>query len=186
MGDIAIVELADELQVYKQTVFKAAKRLGINPGRVRDPDRGNQLVATLSQAEAEAVAKEISTASSTSGNGSEAVPGSGVFYIMQLEPEHDVGRIKVGFTTDLEGRLRKHRCSAPFAECVQHWPARRTWERAAIDCITEGLEQLHTEVYRADDLKDVLSRAQGFFDLMPVLGIGGEDEEVDFLDGLGP
>jgi hypothetical protein len=39
-----------------------------------------------------------------------------LFYLLQLEPEHDQGRSKVGFTTELEGRLRKHRCSAPFAK----------------------------------------------------------------------
>jgi hypothetical protein len=65
-----------------------------------------------------------------------AITEDGVFYFLQLEPIHDPGRIKLGFTTDLDGRLRKHRCSAPFAQCLKTWPCRRIWERTVMDAIT--------------------------------------------------
>jgi hypothetical protein len=45
-----------------------------------------------------------------------------VFYLIQLERDYDPGRFKVGFTTELEGRLQKHRCSARFAQCLKSWP----------------------------------------------------------------
>ena len=92
-------------------------------------------------------------------------------------------RFKVGFTVELDGRLQKHRCSAPFATYLQTWPCRRTWERAAIDCSTDGCEQLHTEVFRAADLRGVAARAEGFFAVMPKLLLEPEtNDEADVAD----
>lgn len=67
-----------------------------------------------------------------------------------------------GFTVDLEGRLRKHRCAAPFAQYLCSFPAKRVWERSAIDCVTNECEQLHTEVFRAESLEHVANRAVVF------------------------
>ena len=171
---IAVVDLADKLQVSKQTVFKVAKRLGIRTAQRRESARGNQLIATLTSADAATIREELST---SSGISMSATGGTedGVFYVIQLEPNHDPGRIKVGFTTDLEGRFRKHRCSAPFAVCVQSWPCRRVWERAVIDCVAAGLEQLHTEVFRCEALEAVVQQAEQFFSLMPPVDVDSSD-----------
>ena len=50
------------------------------------------------------------------------------------------------------------------------------WERAAIDCATNGCEQLHTEVFRAASLEHVAAHAQSFFSMMPGLGQDLEDD----------
>lgn len=101
-----------------------------------------------------------------------------MFYLVQLEPEHDPGRIKVGFTTDIDGRLRKHRCSAPFAQCLKTWPCQRIWERTVIDCVTTGLEKLHTEVFRTQSIESVIAKAEQFFAIMPrvTCSIDGDGE----------
>ena len=52
----------------------------------------------------------------------------------------------------------------------------RIWERAALDCVTNGCEQLHTEVFRAESLEQVSSRAQSFFSIMPSLKVESEDD----------
>jgi hypothetical protein len=52
---IAVAELADELETYKQTIFKIAKRLAIQPIKRREPTRGNQLVAFVTEADAAAI-----------------------------------------------------------------------------------------------------------------------------------
>ena len=141
---IAIVDLADELQIRKQRIFKIIRRLGIRPTQRRESTRGNQNVATINRVEAAAIRDELTRADAHDdrkdiGLEPESAPTSylsdelGIFYLIRLEPDHDPKRFKVGFTTDLAGRLRKHRCSAPFAQCVKTWPCRRTWERAAID-----------------------------------------------------
>jgi hypothetical protein len=174
--DIAIVDLADDLQVRKQRIFKVLARLGIRSNQRREPSRGNQNVATISRDQAAIVRAEIEKSTSTNGTSSRSgwVAGSsaddvGFFYLIELEPEHDPGRYKVGFTMDLDGRLRKHRCSAPFAKYVQTWLCKRVWERAAIDCATEGAKQLHTEVFRCESLSQVSKRLNSFFAVMPSL-----------------
>lgn len=167
---IAIPDLADDLQVRKQRIFKILPRLGITTELRREPGRGNQMVATVSDQEAQIIRTEIAKSTHEAiGNGRasgacalQCADGDGYFYVIQLEPDHDPGRYKVGFTTDLDGRLRKHRCSAPFSVYVETWPCRRAWERAAIDCITIGCEQLHTEVFRTPVIDGVVARARAF------------------------
>ncbi|MBW7904902.1 MAG: hypothetical protein LC135_09870 [Phycisphaerae bacterium] len=183
---IAIVDLADEMQVRKQWIFKIARRLGIQTSQRREAERGNQFVATVSTEEATAIRGEIEAsirrgvdAAAPTEDSIELITEFGAFYVIQLEPEHDPGRVKVGFTTDLDGRLRKHRCSAPFAICAKSWPCRRTWERAAIDCVTVGLEQLHSEVFRAPSVADVSRRGDEFFKVMPRLAVAGDTSDGD-------
>jgi hypothetical protein len=137
---IAVVELADELQIRKQTVFKVMKRLGIQAVKRREYDRRGQMISVIRKVDADAIRDDLRRTASGVRDGSNSAgdtryfsEDSGVFNVVQLEPAHDPGRVKVGFTTDIDGRLRRHRCSAPFAQCVKTWPCRRTWERAAID-----------------------------------------------------
>ena len=42
--------------------------------------------------------------------------------------------------------------------------------------MTNGCEQLHTEVFRAESLEHVVKRAQSFFSLMPCLEVESEDD----------
>jgi hypothetical protein len=176
---IAIVDLADELQVRKQRIFKLLPRLGIRASQRREANRGNQNVATVTIEEAAVIRKDLATSIQTVGEGVLQLSGAssspsfsddvGYFYVIQLEPDHDPGRFKVGFTTELDGRLQKHRCSAPFARYLKSWPCRRVWERAAIDCVTDGCERIHTEVFRTASLDIAAGRAGTFFSVMPAL-----------------
>ncbi len=184
---IAIVDLADDLQIRKQRIFKILKRLNIRPTQRREQSRGNQNVATVSMADAAAIRTEILKSSGAPVGGNSPLNGGaavfysddvGFFYVIQLEPDHDPGRFKVGFTMDLEGRLQKHRCSAPFSTYLNTWPCKRVWERAAIDCITEACEKLHTEVYRTNSLEQLRIRAGAFFSLMPKLHDDVADEQA--------
>lgn len=72
---------------------------------------GNQNVATLTPGEASVIRAEIVKSSVTSGaDGGRALSGAAIYYsddvgsvyLIQLEPGHDPGRFKAGFTTDLE------------------------------------------------------------------------------------
>jgi hypothetical protein len=176
---ISIGELADELQCRRQSLFKIVARLGIEPTKEKKADRGGQQVAMVTPEEAMNIRKEFllrMRGSDQPDAGEPFLVNDGVFYLIQLEPDHDPGRIKLGFTTDLDGRLQKHRCSAPFAKLLRTWPCRRVWERAAMDCIAAGIEQLHTEVFRAPSIEDVTKRANSFFEIMPKVVIGTEEE----------
>ena len=96
-------------------------------------------------------------------------PDRGVFYLIQLEQEHDPGRFKVGFASNMMERLRTHRCSAPFATVVETWPCHTLWERTAIVCVTQNCQQIHTEVFRAADIAQVKELCDRFFELMPLI-----------------
>lgn len=76
---------------------------------------------------------------------------------------------KVGFAVSLPEPLRTLGCSALFAKVVRTWPCKMLWERTAIDCVTEGCKQLHTEVFRAQAIEPVVQRCEPFFNLMPKL-----------------
>jgi hypothetical protein len=177
---VAIADLADEMQIRKQRVFKLLQRLGISPTQRREPSRGNQMIATITLTEARLIQAKLEGSSDQTRPpdgrpGTQLTDDVGYFNFIQLEPQHDAGRFKVGFTVDLDGRLQKHRCSAPFAVYVKHWPCLRAWERTAIDCVTNGSERLHTEVFRSSNLDESLSRADSFFALMPTVMVGDDD-----------
>jgi hypothetical protein len=179
---VAIADLADELGTRKQSLFKIAKRLGVQWSKQREVSRGNQLIAVVTAESATAIRAEFLGARSRGGTDIDGLPldpDEGWFYVIQLEPEFDPGRVKVGFTTDLEGRLRHHRCSAPFASYTRTWPCRRAWERAAIDCLTFELVQLHTEVFRTSSIDEVVARGEKFFDVMPTVRMVAEADDED-------
>jgi hypothetical protein len=51
---------------------------------------------------------------------------------------------------------------------LKSWPCKRSWESTAIDCLaSKKCRSLSTEVFDCDDVDDVLSRGDTFFQLMP-------------------
>jgi hypothetical protein len=77
---IAIVDLADDLQVRKQRIFKILLRLDIHPTQRREPNRRNQNVVTVSSSEAAAIRAEIVKSSDASATGSSPPPGSAAVF----------------------------------------------------------------------------------------------------------
>ena len=88
---------------------------------------------------------------------------AGTFYVIQLEPHTDPGRVKLGFSTRVEKRLAENRCSAPYAQIVQTFDCDVQWEKTAIDFIAHGAERVHTEVFRFRTIDEVMRRARIFF-----------------------
>lgn len=185
---IPVVDVARQLGKHKATVFKVMKRLGIAGVKRRSTSLGNQVVVCITQAEAAWIGTELAAFRQAGGSSTEAAsPGDGpssaelgVFYLVQLEPVYDPGRFKIGFAASMSDRLRALRCSAPFAVVVRTWECRRVWERTVIDCVTEGCERLHTEVFRTDSLDCVINRCIRFFAVMPpLMANGGAGVGVD-------
>lgn len=181
---ISVVDLASQIGKRKQTVFKVLRRLGIEPRKLRKSESRGQLVSYVTSQESCLVAAELRSQGSSpkSGDDITAPPEAllderGVFYLLLLEPDHDPGRFKVGFTVSLPERLRTLRCSAPFTNVVKTWPCKMLWEKTAIDCVTADCKQLHTEVFRTQSIEIVLERCEQFFDLMPKLHEPGKGSE---------
>ncbi len=145
---ISVRDVAAHHGRRKQTIFKILKRLGIDTTKQRSSSGKNQMVAYITQEEFRRLSNEVLTI--TTGNDSEngeavraeetASAEEGFFYLVQLEPELDIGRFKVGFAANLSERLRHLRCSAPFASLVKSWPCRRLWEKTAIESVSIGCE----------------------------------------------
>ena len=169
---IAVRDVAAQHGKRKQTVFKILKRLGIGTTKQRSSTGKNQLIAYITQDQFKLVRAElVAIAGDDSDDDSldriELPVDQGVFYLIQLEPQFDPGRFKVGFATSLPERLRHLRCSAPFATVLRSWPCQRLWEKTAIDCVSAGCERLHTEVFRAASLDEIAARCEKFFAMMP-------------------
>ena len=156
-------------QPHKATVHRIAKRLGLHIEQLKGEGTRGQRTSHITVQDYEAHRRHFDVAP-----GSTSVPGSqdhldAVLYLILTEPRLDPGRFKLGISTDVAERLRSHQTSAPFSELVKTWPCKARWEKTAIDCIVDGCEQLAPEVFRAEDLQDVIRRADRFFELMPTL-----------------
>jgi hypothetical protein len=167
---IAVRDIATQHGKRRQTVFKVLKRLGIETTKLRASNSRNQLVAYITQEEYLRVRVELDAIDTRDDSEEDAEVGAdevGVFYLIQLEPEFDPGRFKLGFAVAISERLRHLRCSAPFAMVLRTWPCRPVWERTAIESVSVGCERLHTEVFRAASLDEVAARCDRFFAVMP-------------------
>ena len=166
---ISVIEAATKLGMRKQTLFKVIKRLGINTSKQRNSSHRGQAIAYIAKADFDLILNQTITQDKTNDVGPTLSTqiDHGVFYLIQLEPDHDPGRFKVGFASNFPERLRQHRCSAPFAVVLKTWPCYVLWEKTAIDCVTQGCEKLHTEVFRTKDITGIKSKCDQFFSLMP-------------------
>lgn len=100
----------------------------------------------------------------------------GIGKIKAIKKEHDPGRFKVGFATNINERLRQHKCAAPMAVVVKSWPSKLLWEKTAIDCVSAGCERIHTEVFRTASIEAVFAKCETFFAQMPSLS--GKDTDT--------
>jgi hypothetical protein len=173
-GLISVIEVAKETDRHKTVIFRVLKRLGIEAQKLKGPFSHGQHLTYITREEYRLVKAELRSMrrhrrGSKAVSSELAIQESGVFYVVQLEPDHDPGRFKVGFASNLAERLRAHRTSAPFAEVLKTWPCRPLWERTVIDCVCDECDRLHTEVFRTDSIDRVITKCDEFFALMPRL-----------------
>lgn len=172
---ISVKEFAEANGLHRQTVFKVLKRLGIEQSKSRgSSENRGQTISYITEQDAHLVLETLASNRKLQDENNSELPDAtlydiGVFYLLCLEPEHDPNRFKVGFASNLNDRLRQHRCSAPYTKVIKTWACRRLWEKTAIECITQKCERLHTEVFRAHSLEDVENKCDQFFALMPQL-----------------
>jgi hypothetical protein len=170
---VLLAALAHEWGIDKSTARKYAKRHGFDFVRTRGSDPTHQLVLALSKADAELLreirAREGYQAQLTSDY--RAVEnGRGIFYVVQVIPDVDPSRVKLGYASSAPQRLESYRTISPTARLVKTWACRPTWERAAIDSLTAlDCELIGGEVYTCRNLDALLQRGDAFFSLMPSL-----------------
>lgn len=164
---ISVIDVAKALGKRKAYIFKILTRLGIETVKEKNSAAKGQKIAYMTTEDYGRVREYLCGVGSDFGVTPSQPDVGGVFYVIQLEPEHDPGRFKVGFATNIEERLRSHRTAAPFSKVLKTWPCKLLWEKTAIECVSQECVRLHTEVFLTESIRDVLARCEQFFELMP-------------------
>ena len=115
---VSIKAIARDHGKNDRSLRKLAKRLRIDVIKERAEDSRGHLASHIKESDYEELKRHLDGLKSYNGaapsDNSSSV--SDVFYLVLLEPEHDPGRFKVGFTTNINERMRSHKTAAPFAK----------------------------------------------------------------------
>ncbi len=155
--------LLTKLAMDKSHARKYILRKGFTFLQVRTAETGNQLALALTADDAAAV-RHLRP---QTGFAAPAPNLTSWFYIVQIFPDLDPRRVKLGMATDPHRRLQEYVTLAPMAQLLKSWPARPSWEGAAIDSATRHCRRLGVEVFVVDDIPKVIERLDAFFALMP-------------------
>lgn len=90
-------------------------------------------------------------------------PETGFFYIVQVCPDLDPNRLKLGFTINPEQRLSTYHTISPTARIVEKFFCKATDERPAIEFITQTAARLGVEVFQFNDWRIALMKAESYF-----------------------
>jgi len=169
---ISIRALADELGRHPNKFHEFIKKHNYPIEKIKSHDIKNrgQIISVISNENANEIrAMLYNTAKLDTKQQSRY---AGYFYIIQLEPEIEYNRIKLGWASNIHERLRKHQCSAPNSRILQFWECRSLWEKTIIDIVTLGETKLNnnkieTECFIVKDLNEVTAKINKFFDLLP-------------------
>ena len=164
---ISIKHLAEEMGMDRAHARRYVLKLGVRPQKRRTSDSGGQLTLTVTAEEREAILKHRSD-QGFSAQGKAVQPEAGVFYVIQLVPELDPKRIKLGFAIDLKDRLLQHRTAAPTAKILQSWPCKRSWEVTVMDCLSSGASRhILNEVFECGCLDELIMKGNELFRILP-------------------
>jgi predicted GIY-YIG superfamily endonuclease len=167
-------EIALEVGVSYDTVRRTARKIAedkkIKVVRRVTPNSKGALVNSLSIEDANKLFQHFESRQSASygkAKDESAFQRYGYFYVIQLIPEAIPNRVKIGYTDNLDSRLKEHQASAPTACYVASWACKRSWDQAAMDSITrEDCELVMNEVYEGD-IQKFVERGNAFFEKMP-------------------
>lgn len=164
---MSLKQLASEIGLDRSNTRKYVLRHGIVPHKRRTMDSGNQLSLTVSIAEAEFI-REKRREEGFLDESRPVLKETGVFYVIQLIPELDPHRIKLGFADDVFSRLSQHRTAAPTAMIIKMWPCKRSWEVTIMDCLSaHGCKLILNEVFECDDVSALTDYGDMLFSLLP-------------------
>jgi hypothetical protein len=166
---VEISQLCHDLDLDRSNLRRYAIKNGFSFARVRTEGSRKQLTLALTEDDAEAL-KQLRDAQGfmQTKNPKPIENGDGFFYVLQVIPELDATRVKLGFTCNMTGRLQSHRTTSPTAVFIAHWPCKKPWEIAAMASITRiECRTIGFEVFVCEDTQSLVSRGHAFFSLMP-------------------
>ncbi len=164
---VPVKHLARELGMDRSHARRYVLQLGVVPQKRRTADSGSQLTLTITAQEAEYV-RNTRREEGFGSDGKAVDTSVGVFYVVQLVPELDPNRVKLGFAEGVVGRLAQHRTAAPTAKILKTWPCKRSWEQTVIDALANASCRLIlNEVYECCDIEKLLALGDQLFQLLP-------------------
>ena len=164
---ISLKQLSERLGMDRSHARRYLKRLGIKTQKRRTADSGSQLCLTVTEEQAENILAQRRNEGFL-GSGKAVAAEAGVFYVIQLVPELDPSRVKLGFAIDMNDRLAQHRTAAPTASIMKTWPCKRSWEQTVMDAlVADGCRHMLNEVYECDDLDGLIAKGDALFKLFP-------------------
>ncbi len=170
---VLLSDLANELSLDRSNLRRYVIKNSFKPLKVRTSTTRGQLALAFTQEDAEAIRKLRQSQGYVTKHRAIGEPiidnGNGWFYIIQLVPKLDKGRVKLGFANNVAARLSAHRTAAPTAQILKTWSCNRNWERAVIASITrKDCKPLSNEVFVTNDLNALVKRGEEFFSIMPI------------------
>ncbi len=164
---VSIKDLAKRLGMDRSHARRYVMKLGYTFHKRRTPDSGSQLTLCVTSGEADEIASQRADKGFIAST-VVAVSDVGVFYVIQLVPDLDPKRLKLGFAESLEQRLSQYRTVAPTARVLRAWPCKRSWELTAIDALTRvGCRLILNEVFECDEPDALVKRGDAFFSMLP-------------------
>lgn len=164
---VSMKELAQRLGMDRSHARRYVLKLGYSFHKRRTPNSGNQLTLCVSGAEADEIVSQRADKGFIAST-AVAISDVGVFYVIQLVPDLDPKRLKLGFAESLEQRLSQHRTAAPTARLLRAWPCKRSWELTAMDALTlQGCRLILNEVFECDEPEALVRRGDAFFSMLP-------------------
>jgi len=174
---ISLKELSKRLNIDRSHAGKYLKKLGVKTQRRRTPDSRNQLCLTVTEKQADKIIEARRNEGFLNSNKSVNTE-SGFFYVIQLVPELDPNRLKLGFAIDIHERLSQHRTAAPTSIIVKSWPCKRSGETTVMDCLVSvRCRLIMNEVFECDDVDALLKKGDKLFSILP-----NPDEKLDISE----
>ena len=165
---VTVKDLAAELGMDRSGLRKYIIKSGFSLITIRgDTGAKNQSLIALALEDAEGVRALRASQGFSKTMRAPIENGDGFFYAIQVVPDLDPLRIKLGWTYNVSDRLSAHQTAAPTAVLLRSWPCRKVWEYAAMHSVTRiGCKHIGNEVYRCENIDDLLDRGDTFFALM--------------------
>ncbi len=164
---VTLKELSELINLDKSNARKLILKFGIKPQKRRTIDSGNQLTLTITNAEAEYIIEKRKEEGFLDSS-KIVINDIGVFYIIQLIPELDEKRIKLGFAEDINSRLSQHKTASPTAKVIKTWVCKRSWEKTIIDCLSSyNCSLILNEVFECENFEEIIRIGDELFSLLP-------------------
>ncbi len=161
---VSLKELAKELGIDRSGLRRYVLKSGIVPVNIRTADSRSQLTLALHVDDAEAIRQLRQKQGFGVVKFAPVENTNGCFYVIQLVPDLDPNRVKLGFANDVMTRLSAHQTAAPTATLLKAWSCKRSWEGPIIEGVTRiGCRLISNEVYECEDLEALVKRCDEFF-----------------------